>query len=67
MKYYVIIYQSLVKTSNDLNEKSSKNGSARNMLSNISPLACQYNQCLTKVSPMNCTNKESFPTRNVRF
>jgi len=32
MKYYVIIYQSLVKTSNGLNKKSSKNGSARNML-----------------------------------
>jgi len=28
----VIIYQSLVKTSNDLNEKSSKNGSVRNVL-----------------------------------
>jgi len=32
MKYYVIIYQSLVKTLNGLNEKSSKNGSARNVL-----------------------------------
>jgi len=32
MKYYVIIYQSLVKTSNGLNEKSSKNDSARNVL-----------------------------------
>jgi len=28
IKYYVIIYQSLVKTSNDLNEKLSKNSSA---------------------------------------
>jgi len=37
MKYYVIlylilIYQSLIKTSNGLNEKSSKNGLARNVL-----------------------------------
>jgi len=35
MKYYMIIYQSLVikvKTSNDLNEKSSKNGSTWNVL-----------------------------------
>jgi len=32
MKYYVIIYQSLVKTSNGLNEKLSKNGLARNVL-----------------------------------
>jgi len=32
IKYYVIIYQSLVKTSNGLNEKSSKNSSTRNVL-----------------------------------
>jgi len=38
MKYYVIIYQSQNK-SNSLNEKSSKNGSARNVLNeNLSHL-----------------------------
>jgi len=29
IKYYVVIYQSLVKTSNNLNEKLSKNSSAQ--------------------------------------
>jgi len=35
MKYYVIIYQSLVKTSNGLNEKSSKKRLGTERVNNV--------------------------------